>query len=376
MCAFHRWADANRAAVVAAAVTFACACDEPGAGQGQALKEALARAEQAALDTRVEPAMFETAAGRGAIWRRAFARHGPRLGPVRLLVDAEYALRVNEGPTFKLTETSVADSGLNGDFALRHRLAWVLPEGSGEGGRRCWRVGGLSYVAGAAGTPRRFTDRGGEADRCLNAALEPLQAWLTTFDDALRVEAQPGPGRLGRETLALKLSGASEAGAVPQGLPMFWQENATHTGTEETMGVPGPRGWLLASHGALRSLTGDLRLDAITGLPLEGRLEIRLAVQKSGQSGELRIDLTLRSEARTGPIPPPADFVDAGPRPRPFLERAALLGEQFKGPASGAAALPRPGDAPPLALAPGAEGEPAEPAEPGSATPGSTAPAR
>lgn len=342
---------------------IACACDDPGAGRGQALKEALARAEQAALDTRVEPAMFETPATRHAIWRRAFARHGPRLGPVRLLVDAEYALRVNEGPTFKLTEASVADSGLNGDFALRHRLAWVLPEESGESGRRCWRVGGVSYVAGAAGTPRRFIDRGGEADRCLDAALEPVQAWLTTFDDALRIEATPGPGRLGRETVALKLTGATEAGAVPQGLPTFWQDNATHTGTEETMGVPGPRGWLVASHGALRSLTGNLRLDAVTGLPLEGRLEIRLAVQKSGQSGELRIDLTLKSEARTGPIPAPADFLDAGPRPRPFLERTALLGEQFKGPASGAPALPRPGDAPPLALAPGAEGEPAEPAD-------------
>ena len=249
----------------------------------------------------------------------------------------------------------------------------MLPEESGEGGRRCWRVGGASYVAGATGTARRFVDRGGEADRCLNAALEPVQAWLTTFDDTLRVDAQPGPGRLGRETVALRLSGATETGAVAQGLPMFWQDNAAHTGTEETMGVPGPRGWLLASHGALRSLTGDLRLDAITGLPLEGRLEIRLAVQKSGQSGELRIDLTLRSEARTGPIPAPADFLDAGPRPRPFLERTALLGEQFKGPASGGPALPRPGDAPPLALSPGAEGEPAEPA---SAAPAVAPPSR
>ena len=332
-------------------------CDEPVAGEGQALKVALAQAERSALDTHLDLARLGEPEAWGRLLRRSFARHGARLGNLRFTVDVAYELRGAAGQSLKLTEQRTSDSGLNGDFSLDQRMAWVLPDESGEGGRRCWRVGGQLYSARATGPASHFRERGGEGARCLDAAIEPLQSWLLAFEGVLRLEAVPGVGRLGREVVDVEVSGHVDPSAAPMGLPLFWQENAAHTGTEETMGVPGPRTWLSVSHGALRSLSGALVLDTETGLPLEGLLEIRLAVDKSGQAGEIRLNVRLRTELRSGAIVPPAEIVESGPRPRPFLERERLLGQKFKG--APAAALPRPGDAPPLSLVPGAEGEPA-----------------
>lgn len=351
-----------RVSLVVAGLVILPGCDEPAAGQGQALKAALAAAEQAALDTRIEA----TTAAEPSVWhrliRRDFARHGNRLGNLRLTVESGQTLRPGTGEALTLREKRTSELALNGDFALHHELSWQTPDDTGEDARRCWRLDGQPYVGHRAGPATRFTEHGGESDHCLVGAVEPVQAWLQVFEPRSRVVAEPGEPFLGRPTVRVTVAEDPNGGAVAQALPTFWQENPGGTATEETMGVPGPRGWLVTTHATLKRLSGELVLDAETGLPLTARLEARLAVQKADQAAELEVRVALATESRSGPVSRPSEIVEAGPRPRVFRERVALLGEKPAEPS--AAPLPKPGDAPPLAVAPGAEGEPAIPANP------------
>jgi hypothetical protein len=332
-------------------------CDEPAAGESRALKTALAQAEARALETRVDPERLATPEGWRAVLRRSFGRHAPRLGGRAYTVETTYTLTSTGTPRAETTEQRTSVVTLNGDARVDHRLAWITPEDRGESGRRCWRVGGRIYSARRTGPASLFDERGGEGDRCLDAAVEPLQTLLLALAPWTQVTVvssdQAGPD--GRETVAVTLTGVIDASATPTALPAFWQPAPRGGADQETMGVPGPRGPLLLSHGVLRSLQGTLTLDAETGLPLTGRLEARFAVQKGGIGGEVTVRSNCTSTADRGPVAPPAEVSPQGPRPRPFLERARLLGESPKVPP---AALPKPGDAPPLRVSPGAEGDP------------------
>ena len=344
-----------RASAVWAGLLLLPGCEEPAAGQGQALKAALAAAEEASLDTRVEVAT----AAESRVWhrlvRRDFASHGSRLGNLRMLLQSSVELRPTQGQILSLAERRTAEVALSGDFALEHALTWKTPDDTGEDSRRCWRLDGHSYVGHRAGPASRFTEQGGESDACLAGAVEPVQAWLQTFEAQTIVMSEPGTPFLGRPTVRVVLSARPGGAAVAAALPRFWDD------ADELMGVPGPRAWLVATHTSLRRLDGAVVFDAETGLPLEARLELNLGVQKADQAAELVLQLTLASEARTGPVSRPTEIVEMGPRPRVFRDRVALLGER---PAEASAApLPKPGDAPPLAVAPGAEGEPAVPAK-------------
>jgi hypothetical protein len=333
-------------------------CEASTAGESHALKTALALAEGRALDTRVEPERLVTPEGWRAALGRSFARHAPRLGGRAYTLTTTFSLAVTGAPRMETTERRTAEITLNGDAHVDHRIAWLLPDDQGEGGRRCWRVGGRLYHARRTGPASLFEERGGEGDRCLDAAIEPLQTLLRALAPRTRISTVPGDAVDGRETVAVSLDPEPDPGAVPTALPAFWQPadpRLGRDGTDETSGVPGPRGPLFLSHGVLRALAGTLTLDAKTGLPLSARLEARLAVQKGGSGGELVVRVECTSTPHRGSITPPEAALSSGPRPRPFLERARLLGEGTKG---APAALPKPGDAPPLRVSPGAEGDP------------------
>lgn len=342
-------------------VLVSTGCDEPVAGDGFALKAALAAAEARALETRVSVEGLSTAEGWAETLRRSFARHAPRLGGRAYTLTTTYSLEAAGAPplgTMETTERRVTVVTLNGDAHLDHRIAWRTPDDRGDGGRRCWRIAGRLYHARQTGPASTFEERGGEGDRCLDAAVEPLQSLLRVLTPHMRVSARPGEPMDGRETVTVSLASASDPAAAPTALPAFWQPaspQAPREAAQETMGVPGPRGPLFSSHGVLRTLEGTSTLDAETGLPLAARLEARFEVQKAGLGGTLVIRIEVTSTIHRGALLPPEVVVPVGPRPRPFLERAQLLGEAAK---DVSAPLPKPGDAPPLRVSPGAEGDP------------------
>lgn len=346
-------------------------CDEPVAGEGFALKAALAAAEARALETRVTVQGLSTAEGWLDALRRSFARHASRLGGRAYTLTTTYSLETSGAPPMETTERRLAVVTLNGDAHLDHHIAWRTPDDQGEGGRRCWRIAGRLHHARHTGPASTFEERGGEGDRCLDAAIEPLQSLLRALTPQMRVAARAGEPMDGRETITVALAPESDPAAAPTALPAFWQPaspQASREADQETMGVPGPRGPLFLSHGVLRRLEGTSTLDAETGLPLAARFEARFEVQKGGLGGTLVVRVECMSTPHRGAVPPPDAVVPVGPRPRPFLERAHLLGEA---PKDAAAPLPKPGDAPPLRVSPGAEGDPPPdlPAESGGTGP-------
>jgi len=346
-------------------------CEASTAGESHALRTALASAEARALDTRLEAGHLSTPEGWRAALGRSFARHSPRLGGRAYTLTTTYSLSAPDAPRMETTERRTAEITPGGDAHVDHRIAWVLPDDQGEGGRRCWRIGGRLYHARRTGPASVFEERSGEGDRCVDAAIEPLQTLLRALAPRMRITAAPGASVDGRETVAVSLEPEVAPGAVPTVLPAFWQPADPDGGrdaADETSGVPGPRGPLFLSHGVLRALSGSLTLDAKTGLPLSARLEARLAVQKGENGGELVARVECSSRPHEGSITPPEDALSSGPRPRPFLERAQLLGE---GARDSSAALPKPGDAPPLRVSPGAEGDlpPDLPDAPGTGPP-------
>ena len=346
-------------------------CDEPVAGEGQALKAALSAAETAALDTQIDAAALGQVSVQHRVYRRSFARNAARLGDVLLTLDTDYTLAPPAAGPMKLIERRVAGVSHTGDFSLDHRMAWRIPDEQGDGGRRCWFLAGQLYQARDVGPATRIPERSGETERCLDAAIEPLESWLQLFEAETVAEAGAGETILGRETVHLHLTAAPPPDGqapLPKSLPAFWQENETHTATVETAGVPGPRTWLLASHGVLRSLEADLLLDAETSLPLRAELVVRMAVKKTGQSADLELHLRLKTEARKGPLERPAEIERFGPRARIFREETAILGAP-SAPTSGAV-LPKPGDAPPLSAGFGeSEAAPSGPSSEPSAAP-------
>jgi hypothetical protein len=76
----------------------------------------------------------------------------------------------------------------------------------------------------------------------------------------------------------------------------------------------------------VRHLDGELTLDAASGALLEGKLEGTYEFERSGLPGPVAVSLSFRqSTSAPQPIVAPADAVPAPRRPRPLLDRQALL---------------------------------------------------
>jgi hypothetical protein len=76
----------------------------------------------------------------------------------------------------------------------------------------------------------------------------------------------------------------------------------------------------------VRHLDGELVLDAASGALLEGKLEAVYELERSDLPGPLSVSLSFRqSTSAAQPISAPSDAVPSPRRPRPLLDRQALL---------------------------------------------------
>lgn len=345
----------NRLLRVGLGLVCVAGCESTPAAGEHALKAAL-EAATAKRSTRVEAADFEDDARRRRWLSRGFAGRATRLGDVQLTWTGKFVLRDAQGSRAGREEKLSVELSPTGDFTLRHENVWSVESEGGVEVRACWRRGDAFFTARNDGPASRFVRDSGEAEACLDSALEPVTGWLSLFQDRLGFVVSGNAEVLGRSVLELdlQLDPARRDSSPPWALGTFFQSAASGTVFHDP--VPGPRPPLVLTHGRLQRVGGRLQVDVETGTPLVGRLEATLALVKLDTPLSLEVEMSWSTSRRTEPLSTPAEIEVRRPRARPFADRDAILGPALAPQSAGAGpALPKPGDAPPLILGP-AEG--------------------
>lgn len=369
------------------AAALCVGCDKEKAGSGLALKEGLAAAEEAGRIKPLEPADVADAGGLMQVLRRPYATLAPRLGGLTQKVRSAFTLRSGEDRAVSLDETLSLELDATGQYALRHENAfWSKEDEDGKNGRACWWVEGRFYTARRHGPATEVPIRSYEQDRCLATAVEPFAGMLRLLGGGLRPAPAERVEVAGRPALRVGLARAVVGTEIPPVLPRTWPvpESAedrpgvveaptelSDAGVEpaveaETPAIYGPRRALVEEYGRLMSVEGQVDLDLETGIPLAGRLEGRLAFRKAQRDWVLELEINLEADAFDGTVAAPEKARQYFPRQRLFEDRREVLGEVFK--KRGTGALPKPGDAPPIAVRTGDEESPGQ-AVPTEATP-------
>jgi hypothetical protein len=345
----------NRLLGVGLGLTCVVGCESTPAAGEHALKAAL-EAATAKRSTRVEAVDFEDGVRRKRWLSRGFSGRATRLGDVRLAWTGKFTLRDAQGVRASRDEKLTVELSPTGDYTLRHENSWSVENEAGVEVRACWRRGEAFFSARNDGTASRIVRDAGEAEACLDSALEPVTGWLSLYQERLVFEVAGNAEVLGRGVLEfeLGLDPAHRDSSPPWALGTFFQSATSGTVLHDP--VPGPRPPLVLTHGRLQRVGGRLQVDVETGTPLVGRLAATSALVKLDTPLNLEVEMSWSTARRTEALSTPAELEVRRPRARPFADRDTILGPALA-PQSAAAnpELPKPGDAPTLVLGP-AEG--------------------
>jgi hypothetical protein len=345
----------NRWLFVGLGVVCGLGCESTPAAGEHALKAAL-EAATAKRSTRVEAADFEDDVRTRRWLSRGFAGRATRLGDVRLSWAGKFVLRDAQGSRASRDEKLTVELSPTGDYTLRHENVWSVESEAGVEVRACWRRGDAFFAARNDGPASRLLRDAGEAEACLDSALEPVTGWLSLSHAQLRFTVSGNSEALGRRVLEVDVEVDPERldSSPPWALGSFFQSTASGTVLHDP--VPGPRPPLVLTHGRLQRAGGRFQVDVETGTPLVGRLEATIALVKLDTPLTLELEMSWSASRRTEPLSTPAEIEVRRPRARPFADRDAILGPALAPESEGSGlALPKPGDAPPLILGP-AEG--------------------
>lgn len=323
------------------------ACGEEKAGRTRALKDGLAAAEAAAKTAPLTRAAVDTPERLARVLGRRFALHAGQLGGLEQRLEAVYEIRANREPEVRLQETLTLRVDAEGQFDLVQRNRyWSREDEDGEDGRGCRWVGGRFYTARRHGPFTELPIRSAENDACLDSSVEPLVGLMRVVLERLEV-SPTGPVRvLGRDALKVVFLQRSDERPAARSIPEAWR-------TQDSAAIWGPRDALVKTYAVPEQVTGDLVLDTVTGVVLTGRLQANFALRKSNRPATLDVRIGLSAAALQGAIEVPEDARPYTARPRVFVDREKLLGVPAKPKGDQEeAALPGPGDAPPLRLGP------------------------
>jgi len=326
-------------------VLFVCVCstgcDERKAGRTRALKAGLVEAEAAATPAPLTATALDTSRRLGEVLSRRFAHHVIALGGLTQKLESSYEIRAAGEVEVRLEETlSLRVDGV-GQYDLVHRNEYRSREDeAGEDGRSCVRADGRFYTARRHGPATEVPIRAAEDEACLDSALEPFLGLLRRLLPALQISPTGKVRALGREAIKVVFLRRADHAPEPKAIPEAWSG-------PDSKAVWGPRAPLIEGHAVTQEATGDLVLDAETGVVLSGRLHARFALRKSNRPAVLEVRIGLSAEALVGEIEAPEGARLFAARPRIFVDREALLGKLDR-PVE--VPLPKPGDAPRLKL--------------------------
>jgi hypothetical protein len=321
------------------------ACEEQKAGDTRALKDGLAAAEAAAKVAPLTRSDVDTTERLRRVLARRFADHVGSLGGIEQKLEATYEISSAGEPEVRLRETLVLRVDATGQYDLVHRNSyWSREDQDGEDGRGCRWVEGRFFTSRLHGLPTEVPVRAAEQQTCLDSAIEPVVGMMQIALSGLDVSPTGRIRVAGRDAVKVVFLQRSDSEAAAKAIPEAWR-------TPDSKAIWGPRGPLLKTYAAPEQATGDLSLDAETGVVLSGRLQAKFALRKSDRSATLEVRMGLSVERFTGTITAPEESRRFEARQRVFADREALRGKIEK-PVDRSAALPKPGDAPPLRLGP------------------------
>ncbi len=320
-------------------------CEEQKAGDTRALKEGLAAAEAAAKVAPLTRGDLDTPERLAKVLARRFADHVGSMGGIEQKLEATYEIRSGGESEVRLRETLVLRVDARGQYDLVHRNTyWSREDDDGKDGRGCRWVEGRFFTSRRYGLPTEVPVRAAEQQTCLDSAIEPLVGMMQIALSRLDVSPTGRVQVAGRDAVKVVFLQRSDAPRGAKAIPEAWR-------TPDSKAVWGPRGPLLKTYASPEQATGDLSLDAATGIVLSGRLQAKFALRKSNRSATLEVRMGLSVERFTGTIEVPERSRRFDARQRVFADREALLGKIEKRVAR-SAALPKPGDAPPLRIGP------------------------
>jgi hypothetical protein len=217
------------------------------------------------------------------------------LGPHRMQASSSLKLELPGQKAEQLDETfDVAFDGKS--LRLRH-------ENEQDYGFEAISTGNRLWVKPRYGKYVLRKIEGDELERLRKTAELPAAAWLRLFLPSLQV-AEAGRAQVaGRAGVKLTLSAKPTAGAP---LP-----------TTE----PG-KAWRRTVQ--VKYLSGDVIVDAKTGVPLAVRLDAGFSFEREGKPLNATVAFKQTTMAEPGAIEAPTDFVTLT-RPRPMLDRQQLL---------------------------------------------------
>lgn len=328
-------------------------CDEQKAGDTRALKDGLAAAEAAAKVAPLTRADVDSAERLGKVLARRFADRVGALGGIEQTLEASYEIRAAGGREVRVRETLTLRVDAAGQYDLVHRNNyWSREDEDGEDGRGCRWVEGRFFTARRHGRPTEVPVRAAEQEACLDSAVESVMGMMRIALPRLDVSPTGRTRVAGRDAMKVVFLQRSGEVADPRAIPEAWA-------TPDSKAVWGPRDPLLRTYASPEQATGDLTLDTETGVLLSARLQAKFALRKSNRRATLEVRIGLSAERFTGNVELPEDARVFGARQRVVAEREALVGKVAR-PHAEPAALPKPGDAPPLKLGPDEAGSDAE----------------